>query len=70
MITKFLQFTNSKLKAVDKQILLTIDNPGSIVSHKRTMVIHPENKTFTEEEKQKITELLTKTKGNGNKSND
>jgi hypothetical protein len=32
---KILQFTNSKLKAVDKQILLTIDNPGSIVSHKK-----------------------------------
>jgi hypothetical protein len=53
---------------VDKQILL--HNPGSIVSHKKTMVIHPENKTFTQEETQKITELLTKTKENGNKSND
>jgi hypothetical protein len=53
MITKFTQFTNSKLKAVDKQILLTIDNPGSIVSHKKQMVIHPENKTFTQEEQKK-----------------
>jgi hypothetical protein len=52
MITKFLQFTNSKLKAVDKQIFLQLITQVLLLVIKKTMVIHPENKTFTQEETQ------------------
>jgi hypothetical protein len=52
MITKFCQFTNSKLKAVDKQIFLQLITQVLLLT-KKTMVIHPENKTFTQEETHK-----------------
>lgn len=62
MIQKFLQFSDSKLTTADKTLLLVINNPGAIFSCNSVMIIHPENKTFKMEDRQKILDLLTKFK--------
>lgn len=60
MALRFLKFENSQLRIATKKVLLGIDNPGAIITIKQVMVVQPENQTFQEIEKVKITELLTK----------
>jgi len=56
----YLRFEDSQLRVANKEVLLTIDNPGAIFTRNRIMVIHPDNKTFGLDDIEKITELLTK----------
>ena len=60
MALRFLQYKDSKVAKATKEVLLGIDNPGAIITIKQVMVVQPENKTFREDERAKITELLTK----------